>query len=417
MNLKQKRERLTEIANKLGEFKNVENFDAAMIKEVNDLNAEFKNLKEEVEAMELVNSISTEPTNRKTTPVVPTATKAPKAKADMKKGGFETAGNFYNAVMKAANHEFHPNFKNEAFEKNGEDGGFLIPEDFRSEIQKKVEGDESLIQRTRQFQTSSNHLVLPTNETAPWDGNGIQAYWEGEGSTYNKSKAVFGSKTWRLHKLTALVPVSEELLEDAPALQSFINSMAPEAIMHKVNSAIIAGSGAGQPEGILNSGFTIDVLKESGQAADTIVYKNLVKMEARLIGQGVWVAHAECKEQLRQLKDDNGNLIYMNGAQFPNMAAQPFDMLLGKPVVYMMGAMKQLGDRGDILLVNFNYYYSAIKSSGIKQQVSTHVYFDRDLTAFKFSFRVAGQCPYRAPVTTENGDYEMSGFIALEDRA
>lgn len=430
MNLKQMRERLGQIANKLGEFKNVENFTPEQITEVNDLNDEFNNLKNQIETLEKIENVTNlnvDPvTNTNSTSTrqvsasasIPAATNRTSSRGDMKKGGFESAGNFFAAVKKAANGDHHPNFQNnEAFEKNGEDGGFLVPEDFRSEIQRKVEGDESLLARTRQFKTSSNHLVLPTNETAPWDGNGIQAFWEGEGNTYQKSKAKFGSKTWRLHKLTVLVPVSEELLEDAPALESWVNMMAPEAIMHKVNSAIINGDGAGKPEGILNSGFTIDVEKESGQLADTIVYQNVIKMEARLVGQGVWIAHAQVKEQLRQLKDDNGNLIYMNGGQFPNMSAQPFDLLLGKPVIYMMGAMQALGDRGDLLLVNFNYYISAVKSSGVKQQVSTHVYFDRDLTAFKFSFRVAGQCPYREPITTENGGYEMSGFVALEDRA
>jgi len=135
------------------------------------------------------------------------------------------------------------------------------------------------------------------------------------------------------------------------------------------------------------------------------------------MGAGVWIAHAQAKEKLRLLKDDNNNPIYMNGGQFPNAAAQPFDMLLGKPIIYMMGAMPQIGDRGDIILANMNYYISALKSSGVQQAISTHVYFDRDLTAFKFTFRVAGMCPYKSPVTTQYGDYQMSGFVALEDRA
>ena len=422
--LKEMRERVGQISDRLGQLGNVENFTDEVTKEINDLHAEFSDLKNKIESLEKIEAVtqSTGPgrqvspaTNQVTQPQVTVGVN----RADLdKKGGFHNAGEFFKAVVKSVRTGDHDaRFKNAAFEKNGEDGGFLIPEDFRQEIQKKVSSDESLLSRTRQFQTAGNHLVLPTNETAPWDGNGIQAKWEEEGGTYVESKPKFSQKSLRLHKLTALVPVSEELLDDAPALQSWINMSAPEAIMHKVNKAIIAGDGAGKPLGILQSGFTATVAKESGQAADSIVYKNLVKMDSRLIGNGVWIAHAGAKEQLRQLKDDAGNHIYMNGAAFPNMSAQPYEILLGKPVIWMMGAMPAVGDRGDIILANMSYYITALKTAGIKSQVSTHVYFDRDLAAFKFSFRVAGQCPYNSPVTTENGGYEMSGFVTLADRA
>ena len=422
MNLAEMRARLGVIVDKLNEFKNVEDYTDANLTEINELNDEYEVVKNKIEAKEKIENVLNI-SKKGTRKVAPTATIVSPQQNDIinkkvlaKTGGFEEAGSFFKAVVNASNGEFHPNFKNTAFEKNGEDGGFLIPEDFRSEIQQKIEGDESLLARTAQFKTGSNHLTLPTNETAPWDGNGIQAFWEGEGSNYKESKDKFGLKTWRLHKLTALVPVSDELLEDSTAMEGWINRMAPAAIMHKINHALINGSGAGKPKGILNSGFTIDVAKEVGQLADTIVYENIAKMDARLMGDGVFIAHAQIKEKLRLLKDDAGNPIYMNGGQFPNAAAKPFDTLLGRPIIYMMGAMPAVGDRGDIILANMDYYISAIRS-GIKQAVSTHVYFDRDLTAFKFSFRIGGQCPYEAPVTTENGGYQMSGFVVLEDRA
>ena len=82
----------------------------------------------------------------------------------------------------------------------------------------------------------------------------------------------------------------------------------------------------------------------------------------------------------------------------------------------MMGAMPALGDSGDLILTDMNYYYSVLKTSGIKQDVSTHLYFDRDITAFKFSMRVDGRCPFKAPVTTQYGNYDMSGFIKLAAR-
>jgi len=424
MNLEQMRKRIGEIRNELEKLNGCEDLTAEQVTKVDELTNEFQTVKSKIEAKERLENVmnldmggqrQVNPSNNAPQPVRIEV----EPHATVGNGGFKSQGEFYNAVKSSVGGAVDPRFKNTAFEKSGEDGGFLIPEDFRTEIQKKVSGDESLMSRTRQFKTNSNHLVLPTNETAPWDSKGIQAYWEGEGAQHTDSKSEFGNTSMRLNKLTAYVKVSEEMLEDSIALESYIKQEAPEAMLHKINSAIINGVGSNKPQGILQCGYTLNVAKESGQAADSIVYKNLIKMEARLINsaQGVWIAHAEAKEQLRQLKDDNGNFIYLNGAQFANAAAAPFDTLLGKPIIYMMGAMPQLGDRGDIILGNMSHYITAMKSSGVKQQISTHVHFDRDLVAFKFTTRVAGQCPYKAPITTENGNYQMSGFTTIEDRA
>jgi HK97 family phage major capsid protein len=206
-------------------------------------------------------------------------------------------------------------------------------------------------------------------------------------------------------------------MEDATSLESYLKESAPDAIVHAVNNAIISGDGSAKPIGILSSGFKITVAKESGQAADTIVYRNLVKMKSNLLGQGIWIAHAQCREQLMTLKDDLGNFIYMSGSQFANASVAPFETLLGLPIVYMAGTMPALGDEGDIILANMNYYYSVVKRGGVKSAMSTHLFFDRDITAFKFTLRLDGKCPFKAPVVTQNGNYSMSGFVTIADRA
>jgi HK97 family phage major capsid protein len=92
-------------------------------------------------------------------------------------------------------------------------------------------------------------------------------------------------------------------------------------------------------------------------------------------------------------------------------------MLLGLPVIPLIASMPALGTEGDIVLVNFNYYYTITKQGGMKQAVSTHLYFDRDLSAYKFSLRLDGQCPFKTPVVTEFGNHSMSAIVTLADRA
>jgi HK97 family phage major capsid protein len=422
MNLEQMKARLAEISAKLAEFANPEaNVNDADVETINALTGEFESLSAKVQALEKmanITAIANSSAGRKTAPtnVVATQTQAPK-----KVENFENVGEYFRAVAMSSNGNVDKRLANTAQEKFAEDGAFLIPADIRTDIQTKIMGDESLLPMTFKLTTGSNTLTMPVDEIAPWDGTGIQAYWEGEGIPHTGTKHGLKSFQMRLFKLTAYVTVTEELLEDAPALESYIRAKAPAAILHKVNSAIIGGDGVGKPIGFLKSPFRVKVAKEVGQAADTIVAENIVKMFSRIlpgsIGSAVWIINPSLLEQIRLLKFNTSPTSLVPAYLPPSgLAGAPYGTLMGRPVLPFMGATKAAGDEGDISFVDLKYYYSATKTAGIKSDMSTHVHFDKDLTAFKFSMRVAGQCPYQAPVTTENGGYQMSAFVTLEDR-
>ena len=97
-----------------------------------------------------------------------------------------------------------------------------------------------------------------------------------------------------------------------------------------------------------------------------------------------WYINAGCEDQLRLLKDDAGNYIYL--APGSQMNQSPYGTLMGRAVIPMLGSMPQLGDEGDIVFADLSYYYMIYKQ-GIKEAMSTHLWFDRDLTVFKFTFR------------------------------
>ncbi len=429
MNLEQLKARMAEIMGKLEALNGAESFEESQIDEVNALSEEYEKIEKQIEAQERVAALTAKAatSTRKVAPAT-SAVKIEMGKDRLlndPKGGFKTAGEFFKTVK---NQTFGQNDNRlqilaaGAYEKVAEDGGFLIPEDFRLEIQKKCDSDESLLAKCRQLKTNSNHLSLPTNESAPWDGTGIQAYWEGEGATLTESKAKFSKSNWHLHKLTALVRVSDELMDDASALGSWINAEAPAAIMHKINSAIISGSGAGMPTGFLNSGFKYEVAKQGSQAADTVVFENVNNMVGRLLpgskARAVWIVNPAVLPLLPLMKFDSSASspvpVYLPAT---GVSGASYGTLYGMPILPMMGGSKALGDTGDISLVDLSYYYAAVKTAGIKSDISTHVYFLSGEQAFRFTTRLDGHCPYKAPITTENGNFQMSGFVTLQDRA
>jgi HK97 family phage major capsid protein len=74
----------------------------------------------------------------------------------------------------------------------GADGGFAVPQEFRTAIWQKVMGEDSLLSRCDQLVTGSNNMTVPADETTPWDTTGgVQVYWEGEAASVSASKAMF----------------------------------------------------------------------------------------------------------------------------------------------------------------------------------------------------------------------------------
>ncbi len=190
-----------------------------------------------------------------------------------------------------------------ATEGTGADGGYAVPPDFRSEIMRAVLGETSLLSYANVNYTPSNAIEFPADETTPWQASGgIQAYWESEEGQLTQSKPSLKSKTIKLAKLTALIPVSSELLEDAPGLTAYLSQKVPENFTAKLNTAIVNGSGVGEPQGILNAGCLVSAAKESGQSADTVMYENIVNMWARLYGpcqqSAVWLINQDIYPQL-----------------------------------------------------------------------------------------------------------------------
>lgn len=304
----------------------------------------------------------------------------------------------------------------------GADGGFAVPPDFREAIIKKVMGEESLLSRTDQQTSGSNSFTVPIDETTPWQtSGGIQAAWESEGGQKAQSKPNLTELTVKLNKLVSLVPVTDELLEDAGSLRNYLTTKTPDKFNFKITDAIVNGTGAGQPLGFLRAPATIEVTPQSGQAADTLRYQNVIDMWGRMYApcrrNSIWLVNQDIETLLMQMSFRDATStpvpVYMPPG---GLADSPYGRLLGRPVV-VSEAVPAIGDRGDISLVDLSTYLSIVKSGGIRSDVSIHLWFDYDITAFRFVMRVGGQPWWRAAISRFNGGNSLSCFVTLGERA
>lgn len=337
--------------------------------------------------------------------------------------GFQSFGDFALAVRAAANkarpvydERLHigaapTTYGNEA---TGADGGYLVPTEFSQMIREHMLGDDAFLPMTDQIPVTGNGMAFPADETTPWGSNGIRAYWEAEGSQATQTKPVLGRRELRLHKLFALVPVTEELTSDAAALSAYLPRKAGQSIDWKTNDALVNGTGAGQPMGIKNSAALVTVAKESAQAADTVVGANVAKMYARMPRESrrtaVWLINDDVLPQLLTMTVGDQPIYVPPQSGFTQA---PDGFLFGRPVISTQ-TCQTVGDAGDIYFVDWMAYASISKA--LQTATSMHLWFDYDVNAFRAIFRVDGQPWLSSPITPAKGSNSLSPFVTLAAR-
>lgn len=195
-------------------------------------------------------------------------------------------------------------------ESNPTDGGFLVQQDFVTDILKRTYETGILASRVRKIPISANSnglKIKAVDDDSRANGSrwgGVQAYWENEADQIAASKPKFRTMDLSLKKLTGLCYATDELLQDASALEAVLKEAFAEEFGFKIDDAILNGNGAGEPLGILNSGSLVAIPKENGQT-EKITVANLVKLWNRLWARSransVWFINQELEAFLYTL--------------------------------------------------------------------------------------------------------------------
>jgi len=302
---------------------------------------------------------------------------------------------------------------------NPSDGGFLVQTDFVKDLLKRTYETGILASKCKRIPLTTNANSLKINaidEISRANGSrwgGLQTYWENEADQFTASKPKFRQMELSLKKLTGLCYVTDELLQDASALEKVIKEGFAEEFGFKMDDVILRGSGAGQPLGFLNSGALVKVDKEAGQTKK-ITVENLVKMWSRMWSRSrsnaVWFINPEIEPQLYTLTVGDKPVYIPAGS----MANAPYATLLGRPVI-SLEQCSELGEVGDIVLADLSQYL-LIDKGGINTASSIHVRFLYDEAVFRFIYRVDGQPIWNKTLKPYKGDATVSPFVALAKR-
>jgi len=353
---------------------------------------------------------------------------------DDPRGGFERYEDFAFAVKQASapGGVVHENLRvvRDAYGQNteaGAEGGFLIPPEYSNTILTRAQGVVPVIEQCDKLTLSGNSvkvngLIDHDKNDSTYRHGGVVVYWVGESGQITRSNLNFRQVTLALNKMAALSYVTEEMMEDVVNFGSRLLEKQAEAIADELIEVIMFGSGVGKPLGAFTgTSPCVSQAKETGQAADTIVAENIIKMESVIYsgsrGKGNWYFNGECLPQLRTMVisvGTGGIPVYMPPG---GLAAESPGRISGRPA-YETEHCEALGDAGDIVFADWSKYLLAMKGT-VKTAMSMHLRFDYAETAFRSLFRVDGRPAWETNLKPRKGASarRVSPFVKLAERA
>ncbi|MCK1577808.1 phage major capsid protein [Bradyrhizobium sp. 174] len=319
-------------------------------------------------------------------------------------------------------------------ESVGSEGAFLVQSDFQDGLLDDLYAGGDILNLINPGKISlganSNGIRLNgVDETSRANGSragGIQAFWTAEAGQKAASQPKFRQISMELDKLTGLCYATDESLQDAAILEPWIKEAFNTEFTFKLEDAIINGTGAGMPLGILNSGALVTVAKEAGQANGTVLAMNILKMWSRLPMRNrknaIWLINQDVEPMLGTFSlpvqnvagTENVGGIPSYAVRYEAPNGDAFGRLQSRPVI-PTEYNNTLGGLGDIILCDPTAYL-AIDKGQMQQASSIHVRFIYDETAFRFVYRFNGQPKWRTARTPYKGANSQSPFVTLQAR-
>jgi HK97 family phage major capsid protein len=259
------------------------------------------------------------------------------------------------------------------------EGGYTVPDEFEKTLIQKLH-DTNIIRGLATITTSSGDKNIPVVS-----GFG-SATWTGENAAYTESDNAFDVVTLSAYKLTTLMKVSEELLNDSAFdLEAFISSEYARRIGEAEENAFIVGDGTGKPTGIITSAQ----VGKTATVANAITFDEIIDLFHSLRRpyrqRATFLMSDNTMKVIRKIKDGNGQYIYQPSVQ----AGQP-DRLLGRPIA-ISDFVPEIGASSKPIAFGDLSYYQVCDRQGKVFQRLNELYAVNGQVGFRAYQRVDGK--------------------------
>ena len=269
------------------------------------------------------------------------------------------------------------------------EGGYLVPDEYENTLIEKLHDENIIRQYATVIKSSNGDKKIPVVA-----GYG-EATWTDEEAAYTESDDSFGVITLGAHKLTSIIKVSEELLNDSVFdLEQYISKEFVRRMAAAEENAFINGTGTGRPTGILQTAET----GKTTAAAAAITADEVIDLYHSLRSpyrkNAVFIANDSTVKAIRQLKDSNGMYLWQPGLK----EGQP-DTLIGNRII-SSAYMPEIGaGKKPILFGDISYYWIADRQGRTFQRLN-ELYAATGQVGFRTFQRVDGKLTLAETVKT-----------------
>jgi len=211
------------------------------------------------------------------------------------------------------------------------------------------------------------------------------------GSAISESEPTFDSVLLQPTKQAFIVKLANELIMDAGFdIESVIAEQAGNAIGFRVNDLASVGTGTTETEGVVTAaGSALEAGTTELTADNLIDLAYSLNGAARRLPGVAFMCNTTTLGVIRKLKDDNNQYIYNPQVGGP-------DTILGFPILENP-AMADIG-AGERSVVFGHLPSYKIVTTGLEVATSADAYFENDVTAYRFTYRMDGKLTHASHV-------------------
>lgn len=231
-------------------------------------------------------------------------------------------------------------------------GGYLVPTEFRAQLVEDIKDLPVMRNLVTVIPMASDSLELPTL------ASDVKTSWGSENTAISTTTARFGTLTFTPYRLNTMLYTSRELVSDsAISVVPLITRLFSQAIGRAEDTAMILGSGTGQPTGIITSIASISGIDNANTDAD--LPQNIKRLPFRLgtayRARAKWIMNSISLAAVASLRESStGAFLFKEGIEglSPHRLAgyevieqndMPVDTLIfGDPSFYYLADREQM---------------------------------------------------------------------------
>jgi HK97 family phage major capsid protein len=309
------------------------------------METEISDLGKEISRMERLEAMDKE-MSRATSAPLTGKPEAPKAETMSGRASDAYRDAFWNHARKRDSYEI----RNALQVGTDTEGGYLVPDTFEKKLITSLEEENVIRKHAHVFTTSSGSHKIPVVSTRG------TAAWVDEEGQIPESDDAFGQQLIGAHKISTLIKVSEELLNDSAFdLENYFATEFARRIGNAEEAAFLSGNGSGKPTGILadigGAEIGVTAASETAITADEII-DLFYSLKSPYRKKAIWVLNDRTIKAIRKLKDSNGQYLWQ-----PALHEGEYDTILGKRIYTSPFAPEIGAGAKTIAFGDFSYYW------------------------------------------------------------